>query len=133
MAITDAAGLPIGVSIASASPHEITLVEQSLESIQTEELPERLIGDKAYDSDVVDERIKENFNVALISPHKSNRKKSSTQDGRELRRYKKRWKIERFFSWLQSFRRVATRYEYKASNYAAMVKLATTIILMRYL
>jgi transposase len=47
----------------------------------------------------------------MIAPHKSNRKKAPTPDGRRLRRYKRRWKIERLFAWLQNFRRIAMRFD----------------------
>ena len=57
MAITDAGGAVLSVSVESASPHEVTLVETTLEERFIEELPERLIGDKAYDSDPLDEQL----------------------------------------------------------------------------
>jgi hypothetical protein len=47
----------------------------------------------------------------MIAPHKSNRVKPATQDGRALRRYCRRWKVERSNAWLQNFRRIATRFE----------------------
>ncbi len=99
MAVADRTGLPIAISIGSASPHEVTLVETTLEARFTEDQPERLIGDKAYDSDPLDERLNDQ-GIQMIAPHKSNRKKAKTQDGRPLRRYRKRWKIERLFAWL---------------------------------
>jgi len=52
-----------------------------------------LIGDKAYDSDPLDERLRAE-GIELIAPHKTNRVKPATQDGRKLRRYQRRWKIE---------------------------------------
>ena len=58
-----------------------------------DELPERLIGDKAYDSDALDQTLAEKYGVEMISPNRSNRKQK-TQDGRPLRRYRRRWKIE---------------------------------------
>lgn len=54
MAITDANGLPIALCTGSATPHEVTLVEHTLHWLSIEELPEKLIGDKAYDSDGLD-------------------------------------------------------------------------------
>ncbi len=51
----------------------------------------------------------------MIAPNRRNRCK--TQDGRQLRRYKRRWKVERFFSWLQSYRHITVRYDYYAGNY----------------
>ncbi len=80
------------------------------------EQPERLIGDRAYDSDLLDAKLAER-GVELIAPHRRNRKKARTQDGRKLRRYRKRWKIERLFAWLGNFRRLIVRYERRAENY----------------
>lgn len=132
MAVTDAAGLVLSVTIQSASPHEVTLVEKVLEERFLEPLPEKLIGDKAYDSDPLDEKLKQK-GVELIAPHRQNRKKEKTQDGRKLRRYKRRWKIERFFAWLFNFRRTVVRYEYKEDNFLAFILLACMKILLRYL
>ena len=130
MAITDAGGAVLSVSVESASPHEVTLVETTLEERFIDELPERLIGDKAYDSDPLDERLAQ-MGVEMIAPHKSNRKKKKTQDGRKLRRYKRRWKVERFFAWLFNYRRCVVRYEYKEQNFKAVVLMASIMILVK--
>jgi len=54
----------------------------------------------------------------MIAPHRANRRADrKTQDGRTLRRYLRRWKIERMFSWLYNFRRLVVRWEYHAENY----------------
>jgi transposase len=130
MAVADRSGLPIAISVVSASPHEVTLVEETLETRFTEEKPERLIGDKAYDSDPLDERLK-GQGIEMIAPHKSNRKKSKTQDGRRLRRYRRRWKIERLFAWLQNFRRILVRHDRLVENYLAFAHLGCIVILLR--
>lgn len=130
MAITDAGGLILSVSIHSASPHEVGLVEKVLEERFLEQLPKKLIGDRAYDSDPLDEELNEK-GIELIAPHRSNRKKKKTQDGRKLRRYKRRWKIERFFAWLFNYRRAVVRYEYKEKNFLAFVLLACIMILLK--
>jgi len=91
MAITDALGLPIAIGIASASPHEVTLVEETLDNGFLADAIHRLIGDKAYDSDALDDRLLEERGIELISPNRSNRR-IRTQDGRPLRRYTRRWK-----------------------------------------
>jgi hypothetical protein len=54
VALSDRSGLPLAVNTASASPHEVTLVEQTLKSRSVEEKPERLVGDRAYDVDPLD-------------------------------------------------------------------------------
>jgi transposase len=131
MGLTDAFGLPIAVDATSASPHEITLVEDTLDACFLENVPGKIIGDRAYDSDKLDNRLAKERGVEMISPHKSNRKKAATQDGRTLRRYRKRWKIERLFAWLQNFRRLVVRYEYHLENFLAMIQLGCIVILLR--
>jgi len=131
MGLTDAFGIPIAVDTTSANPHEVTLVESTLDSCFLENVPEKLIGDRAYDSDKLDKRLVTERGVELIAPHKNNRVKSVTQDGRVLRRYRRRWKVERMFAWLQNFRRLVVRYEYHLNNFLAMVQLGCIIILLR--
>jgi len=130
MAVADSAGLPVAIYAESAAPHEVRLVEQTLCARFTDQRPEKLIGDKAYDSDPLDERLAR-FEIELIAPHKTNRKKPKTQDGRKMRRYKRRWKIERLFAWLQNFRRVLVRFDYHDANYLGFVHLACIVILLR--
>jgi hypothetical protein len=62
-----------------------------------DEHPKKMIVDKAYDSDTLDRKLKTERNIDLIAPHRVNRKKPKTQDGRSLQRYKKHWKVERLF------------------------------------
>ena len=129
MAVVEAQGVPVALTIHSANPHEVKLVEQTLDARFVDELPERLIGDNAYDSDALDLSLASQ-GIEVIAPHRSNRK-NKTQDGRPLRRSKRRWKVERFFGWLQAFRRVLTRWEVKAQNYLGFVQLACVLILLR--
>ena len=96
------------------------------------EVPERLIGDKAYDSDRLDQELMHNYGTEMIAPNKINRR-IPTQDGRPLRRYLRRWKIERLFAWLFNFRRLVVRYEYHAENFQGFVHLGAILILLRYL
>jgi transposase len=134
MAITDGHGIPIALYLASASPHETQLVEPTLQSCLAPALPNFVIGDPAYDSDPLDAEVRQHHGVELVAPHKINRIKAKTQDGRTLRRYRRRWKIERLFAWLHNFRRVVTRWEYHDDNFFGMVLLACVlIVLKRYL
>lgn len=131
MAVTDGSSLPVAVCIESASPHEVRLVEATIDSRFTAETPDRTIGDKAYDSDDADQRVAKRFGTRLIAPHRAGRKKEPTQDGRELRRYRRRWGVERFFAWLQNYRRLVTRWEYNEENFLAMIQLGCILILLR--
>lgn len=130
LAIVDRHGLPLSVSTHAANHHEVTLVQLSFDFYMLEAKPENLIGDRAYDSDPLDaELAKEGVN--LISPHRSNRKKRKTQDGRQLRRYARRWMVERFFAWMQWKRRLLVRWEYYAENFLGFVQLAAMTVLLR--
>ncbi len=132
MAIADGSSLPLAVHAASASPHEVTLVGETLSERFVKECPSRLVGDRAYDSDPLDEALL-GEGIEMIAPHRRNRKKAKTQDGRKLRRYKRRWKVERLFAWLGNFRRLVVRYERQVENYLGFVHLGCVVILLRYL
>lgn len=130
MAITDASGLPIAVHVASAIPHEVTLVHDTLDATFGFDHPKRLIGDRAYDSDALDAELARE-GIEMIAPNRRNR--SKTQDGRPLRRYRRRWRVERLFAWIHNFRRLVVRWEWHAVNFLGMVQLGMMIILMRRL
>lgn len=129
MAVADRHGLPVAVWTASGERHETKLVAETLDARFVEQLPEKLIGDRAYDSDGLDAQLAER-GVELIAPHNPTRK-TKTQDGRQLRRYRRRWHIERLFAWMMRFRRLVTRYEHHAANFRAFVKLACIAIYLR--
>jgi hypothetical protein len=86
---------------------------------------------RAYDSDKLDQQLFEERAIELIASHKRNREKQCTQDGRKLRRYLRRWKVERLFAWLQNFRCLVVRYEYHIENFLASLQPGCSIILFR--
>lgn len=131
MAVADRHGLPIAVGIASGERHETKLVVETLRSRFLKQLPKRLIGDRAYDSDGLDSQLK-SMGIEMIAPHHP-RRTNLTQDGRPLRRYKRRWHVERLFAWLQCSRRLITRFEHKAQNFLAFLKLRCIVLLLRRL
>lgn len=120
MAVSDRAGLPLAICAALATPHEVTLVAATLDSRFVDDLPERLIGEALLE-----------LGIEMIAPHRRNRKRPETQDGRPLRRYKRRWKVERLFAWLGNFRRLVVRYERYALNYLGFVHLGCILILLQ--
>jgi transposase len=75
--------------------------------------------------------LRQDYGIDLIAPHRSNRRKPKTQDRRALRRYRRRWKVERLFAWLHNFRHVVIRWEYHQSNFLGMGQLACIVILLR--
>ena len=131
--IVDKKGLPLGVSMDAASVGETAMVQQTLDFMAEDTAPERLIGDKAYDSDPLDEVLAE-LGIEMIAPHRRNRRpENKTQDGRPLRRYKNRWIVERSIAWLGNHRRLLIRWEKHAYLFFALTTLATALIAMRRL
>jgi transposase len=131
MVLVDARGLPVTVETASASPHESRLVQQLVDFMLTVESPERVIGDKAYDSDALDDDLAVE-GVEMIAPHRSSRRpENRTQDGRPLRHYARRWKVERTISWIQNFRRLCIRYEKSTALFQGFLHLGCTLLLLK--
>ena len=140
MVVVDGQGVPIGGTLASASPAEVKLIEATLEQVKVprpgrgrpRQRMKRQIADKGYDSDPLRKRLKAK-KIDLICPHRRNRKKARLQDGRKLRRYRRRWKIERTFAWLGNFRRLVVRWDRLITVYRAFFHLACLIITLRQL
>jgi transposase len=133
LVLADGAGTPLGVLLEAASPAEVTLLQQTVQQVPWDLLdakPERLVMDRAYDSNVVRKNLAE-CGIEPIIPARRNHRRATHQDGRKLRRYKKRWKIERTNAWLQNFRHLVVRYERLTANYLAFVHLACALIVLR--
>jgi transposase len=131
MAICDRHGLPIAVHVASASPYEPHLVPATLDARFLQDLPPRLIGDRGYDSDLLDAHLRTRYGIEMIAANRRGR--ARTQDGRPLRRTRRRWRIERLFAWLHNSRRLVTRWEYHVENFLGLLQLACARILLRHL
>jgi len=129
MVLTDGCGLPLAVNTTSASPHEVTLIEPLLERRVIRRKPRRLLYEAAADSDPLRARFRRH-GIELICPHRRNRSKPPTQDGRKLRRYHRHWQVERSISWLQNFRRAVIRYEYHAHIFHGFVQLACLMVVI---
>jgi transposase len=135
--VVDGQGIPLGSTLTSASPAEVTLAEETLNRVSVprkgrgrpKQRPQRLIADRAYDSDPLRKRLK-TIKIDLIVPHRKNRKKAKTQDGRKLKRYRKRWKVERTIAWLGNFRRLIVRHERHIRMYRAFFHLACIMIVL---
>ena len=95
------------IHVESATPHEVKLAVPTLVQMVIPDAPRNLIGDNAYDSAKLDAELRR-YGIELVAPHRSNRR-NKTQDSRRLRRYRRRWRIERLFAWLQNFRRLPNR------------------------
>jgi transposase len=139
MVVVDGRGLPLGNYLHSASPAEVRLAETTLAAIRVgrnhhagrpRQKPVRVIADKAYDSDPLRKRLRRR-GIELICPHKKNRVRPATQDGRALRRYRRRWIVERTNAWLGNFRRLVVRYDRSLTIYGAFFHIACFMIVLR--
>jgi len=82
-----------------------------------------VIADAAYDSDDLRQRVRDLRARACIKPNPTRKRKKRY----DRQRYKRRNVIERFFCRIRRCRRVATRYEKKAANFAGFVYLAAFV------
>ncbi len=96
------------------------------------QLPPRLIADKAWDSQKWQSKLWHEREIELIAPLRGGDKPSTRhQDGRALRRYKRRWKVERLLAWLKQMRRIALRWEHHADNYLGWLQLGCIVVILR--
>jgi len=137
MVLVDGQGLPLGVRLESASPAEVTLAEATLKEVRVprpqgrpRQKPKRVIADAGYDSDPLRERLKKRA-IELIAPYRKNNKRRRYEDGRKMRRYKRRWIVERTNAWLGQFRRLLVRHEHLLSTYYAFFYIACFWITLR--
>ena len=145
--VVDGQGIPIGAQLASAYISEFRLAESTLERVRIphsgrrrpRKRLRRVIADKGYDSDPLRQRLRDR-GTELIVPyrsrtrnHRSRTRNRRFEDKRKLRRYRRRWKIERTNAWLQNFRRVQVRYDRILSVYQRSFHCACLIITLRHL
>lgn len=132
MAVADRRGLPIALHLASGNRFDSVLTERTLDAAFVAELPPRLIADKAWDAAPLQQRLLTERGIDLIAPKRGGERPSRRrQDGRKLRRYKRRWRIEALFAQLKRFRRIATRWDVKSANFFGFLQLACSVLLLR--
>jgi transposase len=137
MVLVDGEGVPLGVRLESASPNEVTLAEATLQEVRVprskgrpRQKPERVIADRGYDSDPLRRRFRRR-GIDLIVPYRDNNQQRRYEDRRKLRRYKRRWIVERTHAWLGQFRRLLVRHEHLLSTYRAFFYIACLWITLR--
>jgi transposase len=122
--VTDAAGLPLGMATAGANVSEQGLLVPALNDVPLDVPPGTpVVADKGHDGDPLrDELEAEGFTPVI--PHRRNRTRPSRNDGRRLRRYRHRWKVERTNAWLHCYRGLAVRWAYYPFLYNGLVYLS---------
>jgi transposase len=126
--VVDGEGVPLALTVHSAGPSETKMIEPTLDRLKRQ--PERLVLDRAFDSDKFRDRIAARGTEPIV-PYRKRAVSMRYNDGRKMRRYRRRWKVERTFAWLGNFRRLVVRYERKHWIYRAFVHLACVLIVLR--
>ena len=116
----DALGNPLRIILSAG---QIADIEQAAALIK-DQSAEFIVADKGYDSDAFISVIAKQGSQAVIPP-RSNRLNPRSFD-RHI--YKSRNLIERFFSRIKQFRRIATRYDKLAQSFLAFVHLACAFV-----
>jgi transposase len=133
MIVADGHGLPIGLHVASARPHESTLAEPTLATITVPQRrgrprtrPQELVADKGYDSQAFRQQLRRR-GIKPTIPTFARRHRRRPKRGRLLRigsSYRQRWKVERCFGWMDNCRRLVVRYERYIEHYRAFCMVA---------
>ncbi len=129
MQMVDKEGLLVSLHIDSANPHESRLLMKTLKNSISLTKPRYILGDRAYDSDKLDFECKK-LGISLVAYHKQNRK-NHTQDGREARRLKKRYTVERTNAHLKNYRKVNVRYERDPKLFENFICIAHCLIFIK--
>ena len=124
MVLADGKGIS-GSAPSLCFPHEVKLAHKKLAAVTGK--PQHLVCDKAYDSDAFRDEL-EKQGIELVAPHRTNCKRPRRRDRGALRRYKRRWKIERTIAWLGNYRRLVTRWERNDKMYQAFLHIACALI-----
>ncbi len=122
MLMVDGEGTPLSAFTTAANISEVHAIETLVDERATAKKPQRLLYDKAADADWLRDTLGL-CGIVLICPHRANRTQPPKQDGRALRRYKRRFKVERSISCLHNFRRLITRWEYYPELFEGFVHL----------
>jgi transposase len=132
-------GTPLGAYLDAASPAAVTRLEQTLDTVavgqpgklgRPRQRPERLLADRGYDSNPLRARLARR-GIEPIIPARANHQRATHQDGRTLRRYRRRWMVERTFAWLGHVRHLVVRYERRITVYAGFFHLASALLTLR--
>lgn len=125
--ITDANGIPLAFKLTGANRHDVTQLLPLVDAIppiagkrgQPRRRPNRLYGDRAYDSDPHRQALRQRGITPILA-------RRYTDSGSGLGVY--RWVVERTLSWLHQCRRLRTRYERRADIHEALTTLGCIII-----
>jgi transposase len=124
-AVVDAEGLPNALKLTEGQAHDNPTALTMIGSLGTGDI---LLADRAYDSNALRQAAADQGAWANIKPLSTRRDVPAFSGFL----YRSRNLVERFFNKLKHFRAIATRYDKRADNYLAGIKLASARIWMRF-
>lgn len=131
-------GHPLHFHLTPGQTHDSTTLDTLLEGAdaclldgqdQPIAWPVALAGDKGYRADWIDQYLID-LGIAPVIPSKENEDRDARPVAFDREAYRDRNIIERLIGWLKEARRVFSRFEKTAKNFAGMIKLA---FIQRYL
>lgn len=130
--ITDAGGVPLGITLTGGQRNDVTQLLPLVDSVgpvtgkvgRPRKRAERLLADRGYDHD----KYRRELWARSVKPVIARR---SVEHGSRLGR--ERWVVERTFAWLHNLRRLRTRYERRAELHEAFMLLGCSVICQRML
>jgi hypothetical protein len=131
MAIVDKLGNPLSIRIGCATPHELTHVMPLVEALPKNLIPSYLGGDANFSSGPLTQKLKQRFGIHFVAPDRRHYTKPLA-DKRRLRRNKRRWVIERTFSWIRGKRKLRLRFERYLHTFSGFVWLACMTIYFQH-
>ena len=130
--VTDARGVPIGIAIAGANAHDITLLRTTLRSMPVQRpksigrCKQHLCLDKGYCAEST-EALARRLRYILHVP-----RKGEVQAKRRAGQRARRWVVEGSHSWTNRARRLLVRWEKKVGNYLAFIHLQFAYIALKH-
>jgi transposase len=136
--LCDGQGHPLHFALTAGQTHEAAAfdtvmvgADEQLHDADGEPIawPVALAGDKGYRADWIDDYLLE-LDIKPVIPSKSNQDRTARPVKFDKRAYRHRNIVERLIGWLKECRRVFSRFEKTAKNFAGMIRLA---FIQRYL
>lgn len=131
--LVEADGGPLSVVVEGANVHDAKLLETTLNAVVverpglTEEEPQNLCLDKAYDNPTAEQAVSAHGYI----PHIRRIGEEKLDEKGEKRYPARRWVVERTLGWLSKCRAILIRYEKKATNYLGLIKVACILLWYR--
>ena len=123
-------GIPLGLATEGANRNNCKLAEETIQSVPvdrpqpSEEHPQGVCSDKAYDHDF----IRELLQGLDFTAHIRSRGEEALELRKDLGHRARRWVVERIHSWINRYRALLIRWSKKPDNHDALLKFCLALI-----